>query len=168
MTCFAEGEHGHDPSHAFHETIEHSVDGEIKALCAPGRGVHHAAVCDGCDKASVTLVLLTHHFINSISRALVVFVTSVCHAQTLTTARTALFRPMRSIQAIASLLSILRCPICAFTRRSIVVSIVMDLCAHHISATLPATVISAPSAMTPTFAQIVKPCPTMGTMSLIH
>lgn len=52
LNCFAEGEHGHDPSHGFHETIEHSVDGEIKALCAPGRGVQHAAICDGCDKAS--------------------------------------------------------------------------------------------------------------------
>lgn len=86
LTCFAEGEHGHDPSHGFHETIEHSVDGEIKALCAPGRGVHHAAICDGCDKASITLAPLTH-FINSTSRPLLEFVTSVCPAQTLTTAR---------------------------------------------------------------------------------
>lgn len=75
LNCFADGEHGHDPSHAFHETIEHSVDVKIKALCAPGRGVHHAAICDGCDKAS-TQTRLKYLLTNNTTRLLLGCVTS--------------------------------------------------------------------------------------------
>lgn len=76
LGCFADGEHGHDPSHAFHETIEHSVDDMIKTLCAPGRGVHHAALCDGCDKASVGLFRVRYHITNNMSRPSSEYVTS--------------------------------------------------------------------------------------------
>ncbi|KIV82004.1 hypothetical protein PV11_04145 [Exophiala sideris] len=52
FSCFQNGEHGHDPSHAFsiQESAEFSVENQIKALCAPGRNVCHNAICDGCDK----------------------------------------------------------------------------------------------------------------------
>ncbi|KIX06866.1 uncharacterized protein Z518_04842 [Rhinocladiella mackenziei CBS 650.93] len=52
LACFREGEHGHDPSHAFEpqETEERMVEPVIKTLCAPGRGVRHEAICDGCEQ----------------------------------------------------------------------------------------------------------------------
>ncbi|EXJ85760.1 hypothetical protein A1O1_06128 [Capronia coronata CBS 617.96] len=53
FTCFQDGEHGHDPSHGFEPqgTVDDMVDPAIKVLCAPGRGIRHDAICDGCDMA---------------------------------------------------------------------------------------------------------------------
>ena len=63
VSCFQDGEHGHDPAHAFDaqdgETIKE--DPTIETLCAPGRGVRHDAICDGCDKVSCSKV--THKFV---------------------------------------------------------------------------------------------------------
>lgn len=49
LVCFTNGDHGHDPSHTFDEAVKYSLDAGVRALCAPGRGVRHEAVCDGCD-----------------------------------------------------------------------------------------------------------------------
>ncbi|RVX74958.1 hypothetical protein B0A52_01235 [Exophiala mesophila] len=53
LICFTNGDHGHDPSHTFNEAVKYSLDSGVRALCAPGRGVRHEAVCDGCDKAII-------------------------------------------------------------------------------------------------------------------
>ncbi|KAF2404040.1 hypothetical protein EJ06DRAFT_303500 [Trichodelitschia bisporula] len=49
--CFEENEHGHHPGHTFQAVrMEGEMAGALKSLCTPGRGVHHPATCDGCDK----------------------------------------------------------------------------------------------------------------------
>src|SRR5690348_6416094 len=52
LMCFRIGTHGHHPGHRFQPVGDESnlVSSEIRALCAPGRGVTHNAICDGCDK----------------------------------------------------------------------------------------------------------------------
>ncbi|KAL4882361.1 hypothetical protein BJY04DRAFT_206955 [Aspergillus karnatakaensis] len=51
ITCVLGHKHGHHPSHTFVLLGEH--DSGLKNLvlsrCKPGRGYHHAAICDGCD-----------------------------------------------------------------------------------------------------------------------
>lgn len=51
LNCFQDGEHGHDPSHTF-EPLDalDTLPTPVKALCAPGRGVRHDAICDGCEQ----------------------------------------------------------------------------------------------------------------------
>jgi next-to-BRCA1 protein 1 len=53
-SCFRDNDHGHDPSHSFEAQEPDAVkdDVAIKALCAPGRGVRHEAICDGCNEVS--------------------------------------------------------------------------------------------------------------------
>ncbi|EXJ67117.1 uncharacterized protein A1O5_09764 [Cladophialophora psammophila CBS 110553] len=53
LSCMQDGEHGHDPSHSFEARDPDALKDEpaIKALCGPGRGVRHEAICDGCDQA---------------------------------------------------------------------------------------------------------------------
>ncbi|KAL4951969.1 hypothetical protein BDW69DRAFT_196038 [Aspergillus filifer] len=50
-TCVLGHKHGHHPSHTFVLLGEH--DAGLKNLvlsrCKPGRGYHHAAICDGCE-----------------------------------------------------------------------------------------------------------------------
>ncbi|EXJ59699.1 hypothetical protein A1O7_03845 [Cladophialophora yegresii CBS 114405] len=52
LSCFRDNEHGHDPSHNFKAQEPEAVKGDmaIKALCVPGRGVRHEAICDGCNQ----------------------------------------------------------------------------------------------------------------------
>ncbi|KIW28618.1 uncharacterized protein PV07_08266 [Cladophialophora immunda] len=52
FSCFQDGQHGHDPSHTFEaRELDRVKDNlAIKALCNPGRGVRHDAICDGCDQ----------------------------------------------------------------------------------------------------------------------
>jgi next-to-BRCA1 protein 1 len=51
MSCHVSNEHGHHPAHEFSPISEVDTLGyKAKALCAPGRNVHHQAICDGCDK----------------------------------------------------------------------------------------------------------------------
>lgn len=56
LSCFHDGQHGHDPSHTFEPQDHTDSNAEIKSLCAPGRGIRHDALCDGCDKVSLSLV----------------------------------------------------------------------------------------------------------------
>jgi next to BRCA1 gene 1 protein len=54
-SCFQEDYHGHDPAHGFEPRDVDTVpsDGtDFLALCAPGRDVPHAAICDGCEEVS--------------------------------------------------------------------------------------------------------------------
>ena len=57
LSCFQDSEHGHDPSHTFEAQEPETVKGDmaLAALCAPGRGVRHDAICDGCDEVSLQL-----------------------------------------------------------------------------------------------------------------
>ncbi|KAF8539819.1 hypothetical protein BDD12DRAFT_76259 [Trichophaea hybrida] len=51
LSCLRTGDHGHDPRHAFvraHESMILTKDEE--AFLSAGRGIHHAALCDSCDK----------------------------------------------------------------------------------------------------------------------
>ncbi|KAH7053129.1 hypothetical protein B0J12DRAFT_739257 [Macrophomina phaseolina] len=51
MSCHVGSQHGHHPGHAFKPAAPGSKVGPLaEFLCAPGRNVRHAAVCDGCDK----------------------------------------------------------------------------------------------------------------------
>ena len=58
LSCFHVGEHGHDPSHSFEAQDPETIKGDlaVKAL-APGRGIRHDAICDGCDEVSLLLSL---------------------------------------------------------------------------------------------------------------
>jgi next-to-BRCA1 protein 1 len=57
VSCFLDGDHGHDPSHAFEpQEASDRVNPYIKALCAPGRNIRHDAICDGCDKVSCAVM----------------------------------------------------------------------------------------------------------------
>ncbi|KAL3458524.1 hypothetical protein BJX64DRAFT_266626 [Aspergillus heterothallicus] len=51
ITCVLGHKHGHHPAHTFVLLGEH--DSGLKNLvlsrCKPGRGYHHAAICDGCE-----------------------------------------------------------------------------------------------------------------------
>ncbi|KAL4751198.1 hypothetical protein BDW72DRAFT_203302 [Aspergillus terricola var. indicus] len=51
ITCILGHKHGHHPSHTFVLLGDH--DAGLKNLvlsrCKPGRGYHHAAICDGCE-----------------------------------------------------------------------------------------------------------------------
>lgn len=51
ITCVLGHKHGHHPSHTFALLGDH--DAGLKNLvlsrCKPGRGYHHAAICDGCE-----------------------------------------------------------------------------------------------------------------------
>ena len=51
-TCFSLDDHGHHPGHRFHPVTGQTCDvsSRILSLCEPGRGVAHAAICDGCDQ----------------------------------------------------------------------------------------------------------------------
>ena len=57
LSCFQDSEHGHDPAHTFEAQEPEAVKGDmaIKALCAPGRGVRHDAICDNCDEVSAEI-----------------------------------------------------------------------------------------------------------------
>ena len=53
LPCFSRGKHGHHPAHQFQPFDEGSAkttSSHVLALCGAGRGVKHAAICDGCDK----------------------------------------------------------------------------------------------------------------------
>lgn len=51
MSCHENNTHGHHPGHKFKPaTAETLMSPAAELLCAPGRNVHHAAICDGCDK----------------------------------------------------------------------------------------------------------------------
>ncbi|KAF2436598.1 hypothetical protein EJ08DRAFT_153147 [Tothia fuscella] len=51
MSCHQDNKHGHHPGHAFEPTTADTPMGPFaEFLCAPGRNVKHAAICDGCDK----------------------------------------------------------------------------------------------------------------------
>ncbi|KAL4924683.1 uncharacterized protein BDV17DRAFT_284506 [Aspergillus undulatus] len=50
-TCVLGHKHGHHPSHTFVLLGEHDagLKNLILSRCKPGRGYHHAAICDGCE-----------------------------------------------------------------------------------------------------------------------
>ncbi|QDS67788.1 hypothetical protein FKW77_006644 [Venturia effusa] len=48
--CHEGNKHGHHPAHTFKAVAENTISALAERLCAPGRGVKHAALCDGCDK----------------------------------------------------------------------------------------------------------------------
>jgi next-to-BRCA1 protein 1 len=50
IPCHEGNKHGHHPGHAFKPTTANAVGPLAEFLCAPGRNVKHAALCDGCDK----------------------------------------------------------------------------------------------------------------------
>ncbi|KAL5334182.1 hypothetical protein BJX70DRAFT_391618 [Aspergillus crustosus] len=51
ITCVLGHKHGHHPSHTFVLLGEHDsgLRNLVLSRCKPGRGYHHAAICDGCD-----------------------------------------------------------------------------------------------------------------------
>ncbi|KAI0995858.1 hypothetical protein K3495_g12323 [Podosphaera aphanis] len=52
ITCHTGMVHGHHPKHEFKPAIEDvSLTNQAQALLAPGRGVKHDAICDGCCKS---------------------------------------------------------------------------------------------------------------------
>ena len=52
--CFSLGDHGHHPGHRFQpvSTDTSKISPRLLSLCEAGRGLAHAAICDGCDKVS--------------------------------------------------------------------------------------------------------------------
>lgn len=51
MPCHVGLKHGHHPSHRFEPASKQTnLDAMAAKLCAPGRGLRHLAICDGCDK----------------------------------------------------------------------------------------------------------------------
>jgi next-to-BRCA1 protein 1 len=51
LPCHEGNKHGHHPGHAFEPTTGNTpLNPAAEFLCAPGRNVKHAALCDGCDK----------------------------------------------------------------------------------------------------------------------
>ena len=65
IPCHVGMKHGHHPSHAFAPVSEESsLDTMAALLCAPGRNVRHFAICDGCDKVSITDCLLSRDDFN--------------------------------------------------------------------------------------------------------
>lgn len=51
IPCHVDLKHGHHPSHRFEPTSKQTnLDAMATKLCAPGRGLRHFAICDGCDK----------------------------------------------------------------------------------------------------------------------
>jgi next to BRCA1 gene 1 protein len=54
MMCFSLGDHGHHPAHRFQPVSAYApnIRSRILSLCEAGRGLAHAALCDGCDKVS--------------------------------------------------------------------------------------------------------------------
>lgn len=51
IPCLVNMRHGHNPHHPFEVAVSRiKLEPEVAALCAPGRNVAHAALCDGCDK----------------------------------------------------------------------------------------------------------------------
>lgn len=70
IPCHTGLKHGHHPAHTFKRVSDETVlSTESSILCAPGRNMRHAAICDGCDKACSTLycdvyVLLTSYRIS--------------------------------------------------------------------------------------------------------
>ncbi|KAL6235118.1 hypothetical protein BDW75DRAFT_230622 [Aspergillus navahoensis] len=51
ITCILGHKHGHHPSHTFVLLGDHdnSLKNLVLSRCKPGRGYHHAAICDGCE-----------------------------------------------------------------------------------------------------------------------
>jgi next-to-BRCA1 protein 1 len=55
ISCHEANIHGHHPAHKFKAVGEDVVLSPLaEFLCAPGRNTKHAALCDGCDKVSLT------------------------------------------------------------------------------------------------------------------
>ncbi|KAF1986273.1 hypothetical protein K402DRAFT_404692 [Aulographum hederae CBS 113979] len=51
IDCHVRSKHGHHPGHAFKAAVEDFDIGPLaQFLCASGRNLRHAALCDGCDK----------------------------------------------------------------------------------------------------------------------
>jgi next to BRCA1 gene 1 protein len=53
IACFVRNEHGHNLAHEFGAAVPvhyEALDYQVKTLCKPGRGLLHAATCDGCNK----------------------------------------------------------------------------------------------------------------------
>jgi next to BRCA1 gene 1 protein len=57
MVCFSLGDHGHHPGHRFQPVSADTskISSRILGLCDAGRGLAHAAICDGCDKVRQVL-----------------------------------------------------------------------------------------------------------------
>lgn len=57
--CFSLGDHGHHPGHRFQPVSADTskISPRLLSLCDAGRGLAHAAICDGCDKVSPTFDL---------------------------------------------------------------------------------------------------------------
>ncbi|KAL4971559.1 hypothetical protein BDW66DRAFT_145940 [Aspergillus desertorum] len=51
ITCILGHKHGHHPSHTFVLLGDHDtgLKNLVLSRCRPGRGYHHAAICDGCE-----------------------------------------------------------------------------------------------------------------------
>ncbi|KAL4783930.1 hypothetical protein BJX76DRAFT_348176 [Aspergillus varians] len=51
LTCVLGHKHGHHPSHTFVLLGDHDtgLKNLVLSRCKPGRGYHHAAICDGCE-----------------------------------------------------------------------------------------------------------------------
>lgn len=51
FSCFVRMRHGHASTHQFRAADSSTIlNPVVKALCEPGRNMHHLAICDGCDK----------------------------------------------------------------------------------------------------------------------
>ena len=62
MMCFSLGDHGHHPAHRFEPVSADAsqISSRILSLCEAGRGLVHAAICDGCDKVSQFCTIHMH------------------------------------------------------------------------------------------------------------
>ena len=51
--------HGHHPGHSFEPAAKGmALDSMATKLLAAGRGIHHWAICDGCDKVRLRFQLM--------------------------------------------------------------------------------------------------------------
>ena len=65
VSCHLRLEHGHHPGHTFKPLSNDASFGElVHEICKAGRGMHHYAICDGCDKVSRRLTMFRDNPLN--------------------------------------------------------------------------------------------------------
>ena len=68
MVCFSIDDHGHHPAHRFQPVSADTsrISSHVLSMCEAGRGLAHAAICDGCDKVGHPRRLNMHFLLTDI------------------------------------------------------------------------------------------------------
>ena len=168
IPCHISLKHGHNPTHEFAPVDEEAtLESKATLLLKPGRHANHHAICDGCNKVSISTLTKFHEL--TVNSTCTVFATSASDAQTGTIATTVSRMPRPPTRVTASLLCMSPCLSHVLANRCTMAFTAMALFAlpRRISTGSSAIATSAQSAMIPTFVPAARLYQTTATIAPI-